>query len=478
MIKDKETSPGEDAKNTPSIASVAKPEERDAFLTTKVSDPMLSPGVLVRVIKHFKKDCGSGLELLAKVQDWNNEYLQPPFSESEIKVFLQLFLQGNFQDNQNGKQSANKSKQILDCIKESIDLKLFHDQNRVPYAQVRVGSKLVNMEIMGSDFQNYVRRTFYKKAGDSASEAQINEVAGLLSMEALYDNTQHVLGTRVSAVEDVYYYDLQNNEGEIVKISAEGWEVVPIDSAPLMFKVGTSAIQVKPERGGNFLDFLEFLNFGSEDEKILFLCTLPVRFIRDVEQPIGYIYGPASSGKTTLLKMTKDLIDPSVGGISIPVRKPEDILPLIGKSWLFANDNISKITDEMSDFLCTLATGGESSRRKLYTDGDLHTIGVKNPAFLTGINVEATNSDLLSRSLLFKTEAVIDGKRVSGNELNKKYEALKPKLIGGIFDVLVKAMNIKPTLECKTNFRMQDFALWGAACAEALGIVAMFSEST
>jgi energy-coupling factor transporter ATP-binding protein EcfA2 len=229
-------------------------------------------------------------------------------------------------------------------------------------------------------------------------------------------------------------------------------------------------MQVKPERGGNFMDFIQFLNFSTEDEKILFLCTLPVRFIRDVEQPIAYVYGPAGSGKTTLLKMTKDLIDPSVGGISIPVRNPDDILPLLNKTWIFANDNISKISDEMSDFLCTLATGGESSRRKLYSDGDVHTFNVKNPAYLTGINVEASNSDLLSRTILFKTEAVIDGKRLSGTDLQRKYEEMKPKLIGGIFDVLVKAIQIRPTLECKTNFRMQDFALWGAACAEALGI--------
>lgn len=466
----KEKTPAETGAREEIITNVDASNKED-FLTTVVSDPMLRSGALVRVIRHYKKEVNSGLELIQKVNGWNSEYLQPPFSEEDIKVYLQFFLQGNFSENQNTNDDKdNKCIQIYKCLKAELDFRLFRDQNNVPYAQVKVGNKLVNFEVNGSDFANYVRRLFHKKTGKNASEPVLKEVVGLLAMEALYESEQHDLNIRVSSKDDAQYYDLQNPAGDVVKITAEGWSVVSIDTVPFTFSHGLSLEQVMPERGGNFKDFLQFLNVSSEDEKILFLCTLPVRYIRDVEQAIAYVYGPAGSGKTTLLKMTKDLIDPSIGGISIPVRKPEDIMPLLNKTWVFANDNISKLSDVMSDFLCTLATGGESSRRKLYTDGGVHTFIVKNPAYLTGINVEASNSDLLSRTILFKTDAVIDGQRLSGKELQEKFEEMKPKLMGGIFDVLSNAMRIKPTLKCKTNFRMNDFALWGAACAEALDI--------
>lgn len=443
---------------------------KDSFLTTVVSDPMLRSGALVKVVKYYSAEKYDGLKLLEKVKIWNDQYLQPPFTDDDLKVYLQFFLQSNFSENQNnGSQSATKSKKIYDCLKQDLSLKLFHNQNKVPYAQVRIANRIVNLEIFGADFQNYARRQFHKTTGQTISETLISEAVGLLAMEALFECEQHELSVRVSSDDGAQYYDLQNPEGEVVKITAEGWSIVPIETVPFTFHTGMSLEQVRPERGGDLKDFQQFLNLSTEDEKILFLCTLPVRFISDVEQAIAYVYGPAGSGKTTLLKMTKDLIDPSVGGISIPVRSPDDILPLLGKTWVFCNDNISKLSDEMSDFLCTLATGGESSRRKLYTNGEVHTFQVKNPAYLTGINVEASNSDLLSRTILFKTEAVIDGQRLTGKELRDKFEEMKPKLIGGIFDTLSAAMKIKPTLPQKTDFRMADFALWGAACAEVLG---------
>ena len=170
MIEQNKTPAEAGANNNTIITNEANAVQKDSFLTTKVSDPMRRSGALVKVIHHYYKDTRSGLDLITKVQNWNDEYLEPPFSEDDIKVYLQFFLQGHFSENQNDKSGGNKSKQILDCIKESIDLKLFHDQNRVPYAQVRVGAKLMNLEIISTDFQNYVRRIFYKKTGNSAQD--------------------------------------------------------------------------------------------------------------------------------------------------------------------------------------------------------------------------------------------------------------------------------------------------------------------
>ncbi len=61
------------------------------------------------------------------------------------------------------------------------------------------------------------------------------------------------------------------------------------------------------------------------------------------------------------------------------------------------------------------------------------------------------------------------GKRESQLELQQQFKELKPQLLGAIFDVISKAIAIKPRLKLHTDFRMTDFALWGAACAEAIG---------
>lgn len=470
--KETSASSADESKDTNILPEDLRPQQTVGdYLTRLTVEPLLRSSALAYAVRQYCDEGYTGLELVQKVYEWNLEGISPAFSEEDVRVYVQFFMQAHRGDEKaDDNKSGGKSRQVYDCLKKDVDLKLFHDQNKTPYAQVRVGGKLINLEIESQDFQSYARRTFYKQTGQSASGPLIEEAIGLLALEALYESEQHVLRVRVSSDDEAQYYDLQNPEGEVIKITADGWDFVPIETVPFTFHHGLSLEQVRPERGGDFRDFLQFLNFATEDEKILFLCTFPVRLIRDVEQAIAYFYGPAGSGKTTLLKMSKDLLDPSIGGISIPVKKQEDVLPLIGKTWVFATDNISKLDNEMSDFLCTLATGGERSFRRLYTNAGVYTFEVKNPAFLTGINVEAANSDLLSRTLLFKTEAIIEGKRLTGKELEEKFQEMKPKLIGGMFDVLSQAIKIRKTMDHKTDFRMADFAMWGAACAEALGI--------
>lgn len=440
-------------------------DEQEEFLL-KIHEGPKRYGAVTRAVQYFGSTSKPD-SILSNVLDWNEKQCQPPFHEMEIKAFIQFFLQDKFLKNQI--KHDPKSQKLFDVIRFNAGLVLFHDQNGVPFARVKIGESFQNLELGSQAFLNFARYSYFVETKKLASDQQLKECISLMMLEARAAGIHYDLYDRVSSENECHYYDLCDKEGLVVAVTKEGWSFVRDEEAAYKFRTGLSVEQVIPEKGGDLKDFLEFLNLSTEDEKIIYLSTLPVRLLRNVSQAIAYIHGPASSGKTTLLKLTKSLLDPSRGGISIPVRKPDDILPLLAKSWIFCNDNISKITDEMSDFLCTIATGGESSRRQLYTNGEVFTSLVKNPAFLTGINVEASRSDLLSRMILFKTVAVGDGERISDEEMWARFEEMKPKLLGAIFDTLSKAMEVKPTLKNKTNFRMADFALWGAACAEVLG---------
>ena len=61
--------------------------------------------------------------------------------------------------------------------------------------------------------------------------------------------------------------------------------------------------------------------------------------------------------------------------------------------------------------------------------------------------------------------------RKSEKEINDKFERDLPIILGGIFDVLVKAMKKRSEINLTDLAlpRMADFALWGCAISEALG---------
>ena len=62
-----------------------------------------------------------------------------------------------------------------------------------------------------------------------------------------------------------------------------------------------------------------------------------------------------------------------------------------------------------------------------------------------------------------------DDYRKKEEDLWEEFEKIKPQVFGYILDIIVKAMQIKPTLNLKKLPRMADFAEWGEAISQAMG---------
>jgi hypothetical protein len=77
--------------------------------------------------------------------------------------------------------------------------------------------------------------------------------------------------------------------------------------------------------------------------------------------------------------------------------------------------------------------------------------------------------DLLDRSLLLELERIHENNRKELSEIQANFETDRPAILGGILDVLSKAMEIYPTVKLDKLPRMADFTKWGYAIGEALG---------
>jgi hypothetical protein len=88
---------------------------------------------------------------------------------------------------------------------------------------------------------------------------------------------------------------------------------------------------------------------------------------------------------------------------------------------------------------------------------------------INGINLAGTKPDLLERSILLELERIPRDRRRQEKELLDEFERERPGILGGIFDAVVRAMQIKPTVTLEDPPRMADFTAWGCAIAEAIG---------
>jgi hypothetical protein len=78
------------------------------------------------------------------------------------------------------------------------------------------------------------------------------------------------------------------------------------------------------------------------------------------------------------------------------------------------------------------------------------------------INLVSSDIFIVSLTSIFST-------RIFSVRFKLKFDQIKPKVLGYILDVLVKALEIRPGLRLNDLPRMADFALWGEAISQAMG---------
>lgn len=109
--------------------------------------------------------------------------------------------------------------------------------------------------------------------------------------------------------------------------------------------------------------------------------------------------GEQGSGKSTNSKIIKQLVDPSKVSLLSSPKDLEHAQMIADKHWVSAFDNISKIIEWFSDFLCRGVTGEGDMKRSLYTNDDEYIRSYRRCFVLNGIGSSMWRPDLLDRSI-------------------------------------------------------------------------------
>jgi len=163
------------------------------------------------------------------------------------------------------------------------------------------------------------------------------------------------------------------------------------------------------------------------------------------------------------------LVDPSATRSLSLARDATELVQALDHHHLPVFDNISSLPGWASDVLCRATTGLGHTKRELYTNDDDYTYFVQRSFILNGISL-STRPDLADRVLSIELDRIPDTDRKSKRELMQVFDAVQPGVFGALLDALVRAMQIRETLEIRNLPRLADWAEWAIAVAEALGI--------
>ena len=97
----------------------------------------------------------------------------------------------------------------------------------------------------------------------------------------------------------------------------------------------------------------------------------------------------------------------------------------------------------LSDEVCKAVTGIGQTKRMLYTNDEDKIFEYKHCLIFNGINIVFSEPDVIDRSIIIELEEIEDENRKTEKEILKEFDALRPKLLTFIFDILSKAIIIK-----------------------------------
>lgn len=344
----------------------------------------------------------------------------------------------------------------------------FHDELNEKYVAIESDGNPVVHKISSQDYKSFLVKRFFKKTKKAPSKDSINQAVAVLEALAQYDGEEVNIAKRCTGKDNKIYYDLGDKKWTFIKVTKDGWEID--NSGHILFtRRKTMREQVMPEKYQDISIINKHYRFKTEEDRILHTVSIVSKFL-NIGNPIVVYYGEKGASKTTTMRMDRSIVDPSARDVISMPKSATDLSLVLHNNYLPCFDNIDNISAEKSDILCTAATGGGFSRRKLYTDDEETIYEYKVPVILNGINVVATRPDLLDRSLLLGLERIPEDERKEESEVWEDFNRDKPKMLGAIFNIISKAMGIYPNVKLSKLGRMADFTRWGYAIAEACEI--------
>jgi Bifunctional DNA primase/polymerase, N-terminal len=336
---------------------------------------------------------------------------------------------------------------------------LFVDQHSAPHALI-AGEPVP----LTSRCYSWLRRLMWEREERAVNGEYLKTAAGTLAAHAEFSGEVRELHTRAAWCEGTLYYEL--GPGRVVRAGAGGWGVEP--NPPVLFRRFPNLKPLPdPRPGGDAKDLAAYANLKTNRDRRLFTAYGTTLALPHLGRPIFNASGAMGSGKTTIQRLIKRLLDPTAPET---VRfDPRDFLQKASHAYIVMLDNQNTIPEWAADTLCRLVTGEADSKRRLYTDDEDVIIELRRAVLLNGINVPTERGDVLDRSLVVELERIPDGERRTEEELWELFEEEHPRLLGALFGVLAEAIALKPSLKLSRRPRLADWGEYAASVYEVMG---------
>ena len=337
----------------------------------------------------------------------------------------------------------------------------------MPFAVEREGPNLA-LSLRGSSeaLRARLAREYRRSYSATPSGSALADAMTVLTGEA-QDAPAEPVHLRLGRHSADVIIDMGDAAGRVIVVTRDGWRVA--DRSPVLFRRTALTGEIPtPVCDGDIEELWNVCAIAGPDRPLV-IGWLVHALLPNEPHAILLLGGPQGSGKTTTAERLSMLVDPSGAPTRAEPRDTRQWAITASGSWVVAIDNLSAVTPWFSDALCRAATGDGWVDRALYTDSELAVLRFQRAIILTSIDAGALRGDLADRLVLADLERIRPERRRAKRELDENYEVARPRLLGALLDLLVRALADLPTVDTDTLPRMADFARVLAALDKVRG---------
>jgi hypothetical protein len=350
-------------------------------------------------------------------------------------------------------------------------VKLSHTPDGTAYASVKVDGHKETWPIRSRQFRSHLKwkaSTGTKAERKRLTDQALKDLVDILEYRAKTEFLESPVNLRVAGRRQKLYLDLADKDRRVVEITGAGWKIIKTPPVNFVRPEGMLPLPEPIDDGTGIKKLRQLVNVRGPNFKLVILWA--VAALRPTgPYAILDFTGGQGSAKSFAGKVLKQLIDPAKAPARTLPKSERDLMISAGNSLILAFDNVSKISLQMSDALCRLATGAGLSTRKLYLDSEEVFFEACRPVIINGIGDIITRNDLADRSLIINMRTIKEEDRIPERILWRNFEDARPMILGALLTGVSAAIKNLDRIDLDSYPRMADFLEWVVAAAPAFG---------